>query len=265
MHVERNICHSLLEYILRIRDIVAVKRNIEEAGTMQHLWLRSRKQSDTYIMPHASYTIRHLYHAPCVVHNQTPISCPMRRTQSDTYIMPHASYVLRDAKKTMFLHLFLNIKTPTSHSTGNVGRQMWKKKLSALKSHDYYVLLQQLIPACIQYFMAEGPRNAVMRLGNVFRMICNKVVNLAEISNLKLYTVETMCLLEMWFFLAFFDIMTHLVLRLIDELDICSPVHARWMYGVKHYLGVLKGFVCSRAWPEASIAIGHSFKELLGF
>jgi hypothetical protein len=179
--------------------------------------------------------------------------------------MPHASYVLRDAKKTMFLHLFLNIKTPTSHSTGNVGRQMWKKKLSALKSHDYYVLLQQLIPACIQYFMAEGPRNAVMRLGNVFRMICNKVVNLAEISNLKLYTVETMCLLEMWFFLAFFDIMTHLVLRLIDELDICSPVHARWMYGVKHYLGVLKGFVCSRAWPEASIAIGHSFKELLGF
>ena len=123
--------------------------------------------------------------------------------------------------------MFPHIKTLISHSTGSVGHQMWKKKLSTLKSHDYYVLLQQLIPACIQHFMVEGPRNAMMRLGNAFHIICNKVVNVAKISNLKLYKVETMCLLEMWFLLAFFDIMTYLVLGLIDELDICSPIHAR--------------------------------------
>jgi hypothetical protein len=32
---------------------------------------------------------------------------------------------------------------------------------------------------------------------------------------------------------AFFDVMTHLVLHVVEELDICKPVHNRWMYPVE--------------------------------
>jgi hypothetical protein len=162
--------------------------------------------------------------------------------------MPHAPYVLRDAEKAVFLHLISTVKTPTGHNTANIGRQVSTGKLSGLKSHDYHVLMQQLLPACIRHFMAEGPRNAVIRLGNVFRMICSRVVNPTEIPNLKLYTAETLCMLEMWFPLAFFDVMNHLISHLVEELDICGPVHTRWMYGVERYL-----------------AIGYSFEESLGF
>jgi hypothetical protein len=113
--------------------------------------------------------------------------------------------------------------------------------------------------------MSKGPRDAVIRLGNVFCLICTRVVNPAEIPNMKLYVTETLCLLEMWFPPSFFDIMTHLVLHLVEELDICGHVHARWMYGVERYLGVLKGFVWNWARPEACIATGYAFEESLGF
>jgi hypothetical protein len=37
MYIERNVYGSLLEYILGERDAMAVRRDMEEAGTMQHL------------------------------------------------------------------------------------------------------------------------------------------------------------------------------------------------------------------------------------
>lgn len=62
-----------------------------------------------------------------------------------------------------------------------------------------------------------------------------------------------------------FDIMTHLVIHLVGDLEICGQVHSRWMYGVEMYLGVLKGFVRNRARPEASMATGYAQNESLGF
>ncbi len=32
---------------------------------------------------------------------------------------------------------------------------------------------------------------------------------------------------------AFFDVMTHLTLHVVEELDICAPIHTHWMYPIK--------------------------------
>jgi hypothetical protein len=64
---------------------------------------------------------------------------------------------------------------------------------------------------------------------------------------------------------AFFDVMTHLVLHVVEELAICGHVHNRWMYPVERTLGTLKKYVCNRARPEASMASGYVLDETLGF
>ena len=57
MHIERNIYSSLLEYTLGEQDAVAVRRDMEEAGTMQHLWPRRQSGSKNYIKPQVSYML----------------------------------------------------------------------------------------------------------------------------------------------------------------------------------------------------------------
>ena len=53
---------------------------------------------------------------------------------------------------------------------------------------------------------------------------------------------------------AFFDVMKHLLVHLVEELDICGPVHVRWMYPMEKYLKALNGYVRNRAKLEASMA-----------
>ncbi len=43
----------------------------------------------------------------------------------------------------------------------------------------------------------------------------------------------------------FFDIMTHLLVHLMEELVICGLLHMRWMYFIECYLKTLKGYVCT--------------------
>ncbi len=64
---------------------------------------------------------------------------------------------------------------------------------------------------------------------------------------------------------AFFDVMTHLLVHLVDEVDICGPVHARWMYPMERYLKLLKNHVRTMYRPEASMAMGYINDETLGY
>jgi hypothetical protein len=82
---------------------------------------------------------------------------------------------------------------------------------------------------------------------------------------LKTYVAETLCLMELWFPHGFFDITTHLVIHLIEEVQLCGPVHARWCYAVECYLGVLTKYVRDKSKPEASMATGYTIDESLGF
>jgi hypothetical protein len=64
-----------------------------------------------------------------------------------------------------------------------------------------------------------------------------KVWNPTDIGNLRKADVAiTLSLLEKEFprtFITFFDVMTHLLLHVVDELDVYKPVHNHWMYPVE--------------------------------
>lgn len=57
--------------------------------------------------------------------------------------------------------------------------------------------------------------------------------------------------------MGFFDLMTHLIIHLVDELEICGLVATRWCYLVERYLFVLKKHVRNKAKLEGCIALSY--------
>ena len=72
-----------------------------------------------------------------------------------------------------------------------------------------------------------------------------------------------MCLLEKVFPPAFFDIQVHLLIHLVEEVEIAGTVHARWMYWVERYMKVLKRYVHQAARPEGCMQSGHLHYEAM--
>ena len=59
--------------------------------------------------------------------------------------------------------------------------------------------------------------------------------------------------------------MTHLLIHLVVELDVCGHVHSRWMYPMEYYMKALKDFVRNKARPEGGMAEGYALEEALAF
>jgi hypothetical protein len=55
---------------------------------------------------------------------------------------------------------------------------------------------------------------------------------------------------------SFFDFMTHLIIYLINKLDMCGPVHVRWMYPIERAMKDLKCYVQNMNKPKGSIVEG---------
>jgi hypothetical protein len=75
----------------------------------------------------------------------------------------------------------------------------------------------------------------------------------------------TLSLFEWELLGAFFDVMTHLCLHVVEELAICGPIHARWMYPIEHALKTFKAYVQNKARLEASIVEGYIYDKTIGF
>ena len=82
-----------------------------------------------------------------------------------------------------------------------------------------------------------------MRLSQVFVRLCVKSVDPLSMEQLFEDTAEILCMLEKVFPTSFFDVMSHLPIHLVQQLDICGSVHSRWMYPMEQYLKRLKGYV----------------------
>ncbi len=72
-------------------------------------------------------------------------------------------------------------------------------------------------------------------------------------------------LLEQEFPPFFFDIMTHLLVHLVEELELCGLVHMCWMYPIESYWKTLKGFVRNKVRPKGNMVEGYVLEEVLGF
>ena len=228
MHIERNICDSLLKLLFGGKDNAASRRDMEEERIREHLWIR-----------------------------RGPLA-------GGNYFKPTAPYVLTKEEQKIFLDQLNGICVPTGYC-GPIKKHILGNRIGNMKSHDFHIFFQFILPVCLRHLMNSGPRSAIIRLARLFTMICKKVVNVAELERLQQYAAETMCLLEIWFPPSFFDIMVHLPIHLVRQVKLCGPIANAWCYPVERQLWVLKKYIRNRAHPEGAIANGYMFDEALGF
>ena len=231
----------MLGYILGEKDTLAVRRDMEEIGAPS--------------VPGGPRDPRYQH---------TPELHLRQVGDSGRYFKPQAPYALRPNDRSRFIDLIASTKVPTGYA-GQLGKHIGQKRLGGLKSHDFHVLIQQIIPASIRRFLHPGARDVVIKMGNVFKRVWAKVIDRDELEELETYTAETLCLLEIWFPPGFFNPMTHLIIHLVKELRVFGPVQSRCCYGVERYLYILKQYVRNRHQPEASMASGYLADESLGF
>jgi hypothetical protein len=88
----------------------------------------------------------------------------------------------------------------------------------------------------------------------ICRWITKKEIQTIEIEVMRVKVVEACCMLEKEFPTSFLDIQTHLLVHLVDEVELAGTVNPRWMFFIERFLKVLKDFVRQKAKPEGCMA-----------
>ena len=199
MHIEKNVCDSIIGTLLNIpgktKDGVKCRLDLEKMGLRSEL-------------------------APQV-------------NEKKTYLPP-ACYTLSREERKMFCQTLHDLKVPNGYSSNFRSHvSMEDLKLYGLKSHDCHILMQQLLPIAIRSVLPKHVRYAIMRVCFFFNALCAKVVDFQKLKEIQNEIVITLCLLEKYFPPSFFDIMVHLMVHLVREVELCGPVFFRWMYPIE--------------------------------
>jgi hypothetical protein len=148
-------------------------------------------------------------------------------------------------EKKEFCGFLKNVKVPSNYST-NVSRLISFPDLKvapSVKSHDYHVLLTQMIAVEIQNILSVNVWEAIMNFCFFFNASGQKVLIKAALESLEKRDYEILCSLEMYFPPAFFDISVHFTTHLIKVIKLLGPVFLHQMYAYERFNGILKSFV----------------------
>jgi Domain of unknown function (DUF4218) len=134
-----------------------------------------------------------------------------------------------------------------------------------MKSHDCHVLLTHLLPVAIREIFPQNVRHFINKLCFFYNSICSKVLDPVTLGELQSDIVVTLCELEIYFSVSFFDIMIHLTVHLVREIRLRGPMFLRYMYQFERAMGQLKGLVQSRSRPKGTIVEGYIAEEVIEF
>lgn len=104
MHCEQNLSKNILKTIIRHKDIVKVRRDLQRRGIMMLLWLTNNPK------------------------------------KPGKMLKPTAPYVLTSEEFDIFASTIESLRTPSGHIF-NISPYIRKKNFGGLKSHDYHVLI----------------------------------------------------------------------------------------------------------------------------
>ncbi|XP_074301607.1 uncharacterized protein LOC141633009 [Silene latifolia] len=96
-------------------------------------------------------------------------------------------------------------------------------------------------------------RQVITKLCLFLDAINSKDIHPDTLDDLQTDVVVTLCELEMYFPISFFDIMVHLVIHLVRKIKLCGPVFQRNMWAMEREMGTYKRRMKNRCRPEGSI------------
>src|SRR3990170_6196155 len=142
---------------------------------------------------------------------------------------------------------------------------MSEKKFQNLKSHDCHVIMMQLLPVALRGLLPKNVRLAIGKLCAFLNAISHKVIDPEILPRLQNDLVQCIVSFELVFPPSFFNIMTHVLVHLVEEIAILGPVFLHNMFPFERFMGVLKKYVHYSARPEGSISKGHENEEVIEF
>ncbi|KAL3643645.1 hypothetical protein CASFOL_014460 [Castilleja foliolosa] len=200
MHIEKNICESILGTLMNVegktKDTAKARLDFEDKKIRKELHLINKGNGK--------------------------------------YAMPPASYVMTTKERRDFCDFIRSVKFPDGYAS-NIARCVTSndQKLSGMKSHDCHVILQRILPVGIRGSVTKEVREILTELGHFFQNLCCKKLNKTELEKMKEDICLILCKLEKIYPPAFFDVMVHLSIHLLDEAILGGPVQFRWMYPIE--------------------------------
>lgn len=230
MHIEKNVCEILLAMMLntsgKTKDDINARKDLEELRIKKRYWL-SNKNGERGAKP--------------------------------------GLFWLKDDEKKMFFQSLRNLKVPIGFSSNwsNVVKAD-SLDLKGLKSHDYHILMQHLLPMLIQHAYRDGfrkeARSIIKSICTFFGALCSRTLDIQVLSTLERGMVRTLCALERICPPSLFVIMMHLPIHLAYEARMCGPVPYRWMYVFERY--VIYIIICIMLFAFMYLLILHCNRKM---
>jgi hypothetical protein len=169
IHTEKNVVESVFNTVLNIAE--KTKDNIKARVDVQNLCDRKR------------------------LHMEPP------QGNRKNWVKPHANYCLDSLqKKEAFKWLKYIVMFPDGYcSNMSKGVNLLTGKVTGLKSHDYHIWIEQLLPVMVRGYLPEHVWRVLAELSHFFRTLCAKQICPLTIEKLHDLVPELLCKLEMTF------------------------------------------------------------------
>jgi hypothetical protein len=133
--------------------------------------------------------------------------------------------------------------------------------MTHFNTHDCHVMLTVFLPIVIGVIGLEYVKMVITRMSYFFNHITEKVIDEAELSVLKEFITETLCQLDMCFPPSFFDIMPHLMMHMVDQIQELGPIYLHQMWTYERFMSTLNRYIHNRAYPEGSMIEAYTTEE----
>ena len=138
-------------------------------------------------------------------------------------------------------------------------------RINGMKSHDYHIWLERILPVMIRGYVTEDIWQVLAELSNFFRQLCAKEISLTVIEDMERLAPVLLCKLEQIFPPGFFNPMLHMPFHLPYEARMGGHVQNRWMHPIERLQKTLRNKCKNKCKIEASIAEAYILEEVSNF
>jgi hypothetical protein len=156
------------------------------------------------------------------------------------------------------------VKVPTGFSSNIKSLALMKDLIMTnYNSHDCHVMLTVFLPIVIRAIGPEFMKMVITQMCYFFNYITQKVIDEAELPALKQFIMKTLCQLKMCFLLSYLDIMPHLMMHMVDQIEQLGPVYLHQMWTYEWFMSTLNRYVLNRAYLEGSMIEAYITEEAM--
>jgi len=96
-----------------------------------------------------------------------------------------------------------------------------------MKSHDYHVFMQRLLPLAFRDLLPTNVWKVLTELSQFFRDLCSSNLHVGDVVHMENNIIEILYKLERVFRFTFFNVMEDLPMHLSHEFKLRRPVQYR--------------------------------------